>query len=63
MKHDHPLASIDMDSVLEELEADRKQGTLANKVTGSAVRYGVDPDDSSRLVAVDIHGKHALNYD
>lgn len=49
--------NFDVDDILASLEADRKSGVLKDIVTKSAVRYGVDPDNPERLVAVDADGK------
>ena len=57
MKLDHQIQNFDVDDILEALEADRKTGSLPNMVTRSAVRYGVDPANQERLVAVDVNGK------
>lgn len=54
---------FDVDDVLASLEADRQSGHLANAVTGSAVRYGIDPDHPDRLVAVNAHGKHLVSHE
>ncbi|WP_146010667.1 hypothetical protein [Halomonas heilongjiangensis] len=58
MKPEYPTENFDVDDILASLEADRKSGSLPNIVTKSAVRYGVDPDNPARLVAVDANGKH-----
>lgn len=58
MKRDHQIQNFDVDDILEALEADRKSGSLPNIVSSSAVRYGVDPDNPMKIVAVDAHGKH-----
>lgn len=60
MKPEYPPERIDVNDILEALELDRRSGILPNIVTDSAVRYGVDPDDPERLVAVDADGKHVL---
>ncbi len=60
MKPDHQIQNFDVDDILEALEADRKSGSLRNFVSRSAVRYGVDPYNSERLVAVDAQGKQVL---
>tara|TARA_R110001583_G_scaffold112646_2_gene262354 strand:+ start:14644 stop:14847 length:204 start_codon:yes stop_codon:yes gene_type:complete len=57
MKLDHQIQNFDVDDILEALEADRKTGSLPNMVTRSGVRYGVDPANQERLVAVDVNGK------
>lgn len=54
--------NFDVDDILASLEEDRKSGCLPNIVTGSAVRYGVDPDDPESLVAVDTNGKRVLLF-
>jgi hypothetical protein len=57
MKQDHQIQNFDMDDILKALEADRKSGYLPNIVSRSTVRYGVDPANPERLVAVDVNGK------
>lgn len=57
MKQDHQIQNFDVDDILEALEADRKSGSLMNIASRSAVRYGVDPANPERLVAVDAQGK------
>lgn len=57
MEPDHQIQNFDVDDILEALEADRKSGSLPNIVTSSAVRYGVEPNNPERLVAVDAQGK------
>lgn len=47
---------IDIEDVLADLESDRQAGALPELVTTSAVRYGIDPNDPERLVAVDAWG-------
>jgi hypothetical protein len=56
MKPEHTAEGFDVEDILEALEADRKSGILSNIVTRSAIRYGVDPDEPDRLVAVDTYG-------
>lgn len=58
MKQDHKNLNFDVDGILESLEADRKSGSLPKIVTGSDIRYGVDPNNPDRLVAVDANGMH-----
>lgn len=58
MEPDHQIHNFDVDDILEALEADRKSGFLPNIVTRSTVRYGVDPDNPMKIVAVDAEGKH-----
>ena len=60
MKQDHQIQNFDVEDILEALEADRKSGSLPNIVSRSSVRYGVDPANPERLVAVDAQGKHIL---
>ncbi|WP_237673403.1 hypothetical protein [Vreelandella profundi] len=60
MKQDHQIQNFDVDDILEALEADRNSGSLPDIVTRSAIRYGVDPDNPERLVAVDAQGKQVL---
>ncbi len=55
-----PAENYDVDDILASLEEDRKSGSLSDIVTGSAVRYGVDPDNTEGLVAVDANGKRVL---
>lgn len=52
---------FDMDDVLGDLESSRKAGTLANRVTGSAVRYGIDPANPDRLVVMDVNGTRPVS--
>lgn len=56
MKPERPAEDFDVEDILAELEADRNSGILPHFVTKSVIRYGVDPDDSDRLLAVDAHG-------
>lgn len=60
MKQGRHIQNFDMDDILKALEADRKSGYLPNIVSRSTVRYGVDPDNPERLVAVDAQGKQVL---
>ncbi|MDW7749009.1 hypothetical protein [Halomonas sp.] len=57
MKPEHTTEGFDVENILAELEADRNSGILPLVVTKSAIRYGIDPDDPDRLVAVDAHGR------
>ncbi len=57
MKHKCPK-DFDFEDILEALEEDRKSGALRDGVTTSAIRYGIDPDNPERIVAVDAHGNH-----
>ncbi len=57
MKPEHQAEDFDVEDVLVVLEADRRSGILPHIVTDSAVRYGTDPDEPDRLVAVDAHGR------
>ncbi|WP_024461727.1 hypothetical protein [Marinimicrobium sp. LS-A18] len=52
---------LSMDSILEELESDRQSGRLPGRVSEAPVRYGVDPDDPSKLVAYSAEGKRVVS--
>jgi len=54
-------ADFDMDDILSSLETDRSTGTLANAVSESAFRYGIDPDNPTQLVRMDRKGTHKIN--
>ncbi len=57
MKPEHPAEGFDVEDVLDVLETDRRSGILPDVVTKSAIRYGVDPDNPDRLVALDADGQ------
>lgn len=52
---------VGMDSIMGELEADRRSGRLPGRASAAAVRYGVDPDDGSRIVAYTPEGKQVIS--
>lgn len=52
---------LSMDSILQELESDRQSGRLPERVSEAPVRYGVDPDNPSTLVAYTAEGKRVVS--
>lgn len=52
---------FEMDDILGSLEADRSSRTLANAVSESAFRYGIDPANPKQLVRMDRKGTHKVN--
>ncbi len=52
---------LSMDNILGELESDRQSGRLPGRVSEAPVRYGVDPENPSRLVAYTAEGKRVVS--
>ncbi|MBB3231934.1 nucleotidyltransferase family protein [Halomonas stenophila] len=49
--------SLDINDILDALEADRRTGVLPKVVSSSSVRYGLDPEDPEQLLATDSQGR------
>jgi hypothetical protein len=54
-------ADFDIDDIMAEVESDRATGTLANKVSDSPFRYGIDPNNPSQLIRMDSKGIHNVD--
>lgn len=50
-----------MESIIQALESDRLAGRLSSKVSNAAIRYGVDPEDSTRLLAYSNDGTQVIS--